>query len=207
MRSRVEVGETDGEIRSLQDRILEGSAQLISRKGFHGAVAQDLADVAGLVKGTLYYHIHSKDELLFQIHQQVTEEGIRTWSAIAYKDASPTALIEEMIIAHCRVMDGYRDSIAVMSEEMKYLSPERLKKVIERRDLYSSLLEGVVARGIRSGEFRPFDQRISTLIILGMLNGMYRWYRAGGDLTPEEIGRIFSSLLFDGLLAPASSAA
>jgi len=198
--------EVDTDVPSLQDRILDGSAELISRKGFHGAVAQDLADAAGLVKGTLYYHIHSKDELLFEIHQKVTEEGIRVWSAIVHKDASPTELLKEMIIAHCRVMNRYRDSVAVFSEEMKYLSPERLQKVIERRDVYTSLLEGVIARGMRSSEFRSFDPRISTLVILGMLNGMYRWYRPDGDLSPEEIGLIFSGLLLDGMLAPSSAA-
>jgi AcrR family transcriptional regulator len=201
------VDEVDTDTRSLQDRILDGSAEVISRKGFHGAVAQDLADAAGLVKGTLYYHIHSKDELLFEIHQKVTEEGIRVWSAIVHKDETATRLLEEMVVAHCGVMDRYRDSIAVFSEEMKFLSPERLPKVIERRDVYASLLEGVVSKGIRSGEFRQFDPRISTLVILGMLNGMYRWYRPGGELSPDEIGRIFSGLLLDGVLSPSRVAA
>jgi AcrR family transcriptional regulator len=179
----------------------------MSRKGFHGAVAQDLADAVGLMKGTLYYHIHSKDELLFQIHQQVTEEGIRVWSSIVHKDAAPTQLLQEMIVAHCRVMDQYRDSVAVFSEEMKYLSPESFKKVIERRDVYTSLLEDVIARGMSTGEFRDFGSRIPTLIILGMLNGMYRWYRPGGELSPEEIGNIFLRLLLNGVVVPSSSAA
>jgi AcrR family transcriptional regulator len=201
------VDEIDQSTKTLQDRILDGSAELISRKGFHGAVAQDLADAAGLVKGTLYYHIHSKDELLFEIHQKVTEEGIRVWSTIVNKDQSATQLLEEMVIAHCGVMNRYRDSVAVFSEEMKYLSPERLEKVIERRDVYTGLLEQVIIKGMESGEFRPFDPRLSTLVILGMLNGMYRWYRPQGSLSPEEIGHIFSGLILDGLTSSSSEAA
>jgi AcrR family transcriptional regulator len=201
------VNQSVASTRSLHDRILDESAELMSRKGFHGAVAQDLADAVGLMKGTLYYHIHSKDELLFQIHQQVTEEGIRVWSSIVHKDAAPTQLLQEMIVAHCRVMDQYRDSVAVFSEEMKYLSPESFKKVIERRDVYTSLLEDVIARGMSTGEFRDFGSRIPTLIILGMLNGMYRWYRPGGELSPEEIGNIFLRLLLNGVVVPSSSAA
>jgi AcrR family transcriptional regulator len=196
-----ESGTTD---RSLHDRILDESAELMSRKGFHGAVAQDLADAVGLIKGTLYYHIRSKDELLFQIHQKVTEEGIRAWSTIVHKDETPTQLLKEMIIAHCRVMDQYRDSVAVFSEEMKYLSPESLSKVIERRDVYTGLLEAVIARGMSTGEFRNLGPRVPTLIILGMLNGMYRWYRPGGNLSPEEIGNIFFGLLLNGVITPST---
>jgi hypothetical protein len=90
---------------------------------------------------------------------------------------------------------------------MKYLSPESFKKVIERRDVYTSLLEDVIARGMSTGEFRDFGSRIPTLIILGMLNGMYRWYRPGGELSPEEIGNIFLRLLLNGVVVPSSSAA
>ena len=105
-------------------RILDVATELFSRKGFLGTTTQEIADASGLLKGTLYYHIDSKEELLFQIHERVLSEGIRRWSPLVEQlDSDSRDILRTMILEHCRIIDKYRDSVAVFVEELKFLYP------------------------------------------------------------------------------------
>jgi AcrR family transcriptional regulator len=183
------------------DEIVRAATELFSRKGFHATTTQELADAAGLVKGTLYYHIGSKEKLLFRIHQEVTEDGIRRWRELAGRDLPAPELLRLMVVEHCRVMDRHRDAVAIFSEEMKHLAPALRRRLVARRDVYHDLLESTIQRGVDRGELRTPSARLACLTILGMLNGMYRWYRPGGRLQPEEVGDLFSELVLRGLAA------
>lgn len=186
---------------SLLDEIVRAATDLFSRKGFHATTTQELADAVGLVKGTLYYHIGSKEKLLFRIHQEVTEDGIRRWRELAGRDLPAPETLRLMIVEHCRVMDSSRDAVAVFSEEMKHLSPALRRRLVARRDVYHGLLESTIRRGADAGDLRTSSPRLACLAILGMLNGMYRWYRPGGRMGPDEVGALFADLALRGLRA------
>lgn len=189
------------------DDIVRAATDLFSRKGFHGTTTQELADAVGLVKGTLYYYIGSKEKLLFRIHQEVTEDGIRRWRAVTAQALPAPETLRLMMVEHCRVMDHYRDAVAIFSEEMKHLSPALRRRLVARRDAYHGLLESTIQRGVADNVFRTPSPRLSTLTILGMLNGMYRWYRPGGRLQPDQVGAMFADLVLGGLAAPESDSA
>lgn len=183
------------------DEIVRAATDLFSRKGFHATTTQELADAVGLVKGTLYYHIGNKEKLLFKIHQEVTEDGIRRWTELAGRRLPAAETLRLMIIEHCRVMDRYRDAVAIFSEEMKHLAPALRRRLVARRDVYHGLLESTIEQGVAAGELCTPSPRLASLTILGMLNGMYRWYRPGGRLQPDEVGAVFADLVLDGLTA------
>lgn len=189
------------ESQQLMAEILNAATQLFREKGFLGTTTQELADAVGLVKGTLYYHIGSKEELLYRIHEQVTEEGITRWRAIidAAGDLPASEVVRRMIVEHCLIIDEYRDWVAVFSDEMKYLSGELRDQVRERRAEYQSLFEEAIRRGVKRGELITDDAHLTALVTLGMLNAMHRWYMPGGRLTPQFIGEIMTSIFLDGI--------
>lgn len=189
------------ESQQLMAEILNAATQLFREKGFLGTTTQELADAVGLVKGTLYYHIGSKEELLYRIHEQVTEEGITRWQAIidATRDMPAPEVLRRMIVEHCLIIDEYRDWVAVFSDEMKYLSGELRDRVREKRAEYQSLFEEAIRRGVKRGELVTDDPHLTAVVTLGMLNAMHRWYSPGGRLTPECIGEIMTSIFLDGI--------
>ena len=46
-------------------------------KGYEATSIQDIADAVGILKGSLYYYITSKEDLLFEILEDVHQQGIR----------------------------------------------------------------------------------------------------------------------------------
>jgi len=57
---------------SRADQLLETATLLFKEKGYHNTSMQDLADALGLQKGSLYYYIESKEELLRRLLEQAT---------------------------------------------------------------------------------------------------------------------------------------
>jgi AcrR family transcriptional regulator len=183
-------------------RILDVATDLFSRKGFLGTTTQEIADASGLIKGTLYYHIDSKEELLFQIHERVLSEGIRRWSPLVEQlESDSRDVLRAMILEHCRIIDKYRDSVAVFVEELKFLSPELTAAIVEKRDRYQAMLDAVIKHGVDRGELVTDDLRLAGLTTMSMMNSTYRWYRPGGRWGPERLGQFISDLVLEGLQA------
>jgi hypothetical protein len=104
------------------------------------------------------------------------------------------------MVSHTRVIAQDRNATAVVSEEMKYLPEEQLKRVMSRRQQYQNLLERAIIRGCERGELVTEDPRLAALMIVGMLNSTYRWYRPEGPLTPDDMGLGLAGLILYGLL-------
>jgi AcrR family transcriptional regulator len=182
--------------------MLRPAAAIIRQKGILGASVEDLVEAVGVTKGTLYYHIRTKEQLLYLIHDSVTSEGYARWEEVIRnnRDAPPAEVLEQLVETHCVVvMDEYRDCVAVISEEMKYLPPDLQKQIKLKRTEYQALLESVLESGVESGDFAPMPVRRTASLIIGMLNSMYRWYSPDGPLTARAVARQASHLILKGL--------
>ena len=62
--------------------VLEAAARVFHEKGYESTSIQDIADAVGILKGSLYYYITSKEDLLFEILQDVHEQGLRNLERI-----------------------------------------------------------------------------------------------------------------------------
>jgi AcrR family transcriptional regulator len=47
--------------------IIAAAAKVFQTKGYHAATVQDIADAVGILKGSLYHHVKSKEDLLYLI--------------------------------------------------------------------------------------------------------------------------------------------
>ena len=50
-----------------RDEILDASAQIFSLKGYHGTSMQDIAAAVNLQKASVYHHVSSKQQILFEL--------------------------------------------------------------------------------------------------------------------------------------------
>ncbi len=57
---------TTGSVRRSQ--ILEIAAHQLARKGYRGTSMRDIGQQAGVLGGSLYHHIKSKDALFVELH-------------------------------------------------------------------------------------------------------------------------------------------
>ena len=70
---------TGGERKPREERwaeLIEVATQVFYEKGYDGASLQDIADRLGMLKGSLYYYIQSKEDLLFDVISAVHRDGL-----------------------------------------------------------------------------------------------------------------------------------
>jgi hypothetical protein len=96
-------------------------------------------------------------------------------------------------------METHRGHVRVFFEHYRELPGEEQSLVRQERDRYEASVERVIEDGIRSGEFRDLDVRLTTLGLFGMCNWAYQWYRRGGPLRPREIGYQFWETFLHGI--------
>jgi AcrR family transcriptional regulator len=182
-------------------RILAAATELFQRRGFLGTTADEIADAASITKRTLYKHMGSKGRILLEIHEQFIAEGLERWQSATARGGTPADRLRALIVEHVRTVAEFQPAIRVFFEEFKHLEPEERRLIVERRDAYEDVLRRTLREGMESGDFRRVDLDVTTKGVLGALTEVYRWYRPGGELSSEELGRFLADQFIEGLLA------
>jgi AcrR family transcriptional regulator len=179
--------------------ILDIALSLFVKKGYHETSMQDIANIAGLTKGGLYYYIKNKDDVLFLLHERFIIEGLRRLRIVAAESLDPELKIIELLKKHLEIIDCYKNDITLFFDCMKYLTSDKKKAVQIKRDEYEQIFVQALEEGKKQGVFQFADSHIIVLYVLGACNFMYTWYKPGKGKTIEELSEIFIGLITKGL--------
>jgi len=179
---------------SRADQLLETATLLFKEKGYHNTSMQDLADALGMQKGSLYYYIESKEDLLRELLEQATSILGAQIDEVYAADLTAAEKLRIALENHGRAIMDHLNLVTVYLQEYRSLPPERLKEVMTRRENYEQCLMQILQDGIASGEFRPVDVKMTVFGFLGMLNWTHQWFSPDGELTSEQIAAILADL-------------
>jgi AcrR family transcriptional regulator len=179
--------------------VLATAEQLFARRGFHATSVRDIADALNIKGGSLYAHIESKEDLLWELVSAAAERFMGALRPILASDLVPVERLRKAVVAHVHVITSNLEAAAVFTNEWKCLSEERRREFAATRDEYEHAFRQMVTDCIRSGAFADVDEKFATLLILSSANWIFQWYRPDGPMTPEEIARKLTDLLLNGL--------
>jgi AcrR family transcriptional regulator len=180
--------------------MIAAAAKLFSERGYHGTSMQHLGDALGLQRGSLYAHIGSKQELLFDVVNDGAERFLERGRAATEMEALATVKLRRLLSGHIETAIEHLDSATVFLNEWRYLTPELRAQVQEKRDEYESMVRSIIDEGIERGEFRAdVNVRFAARLVLSAGNWTYAWFRPGGELGPAEIAERFAELIIRGL--------
>jgi len=182
-----------------RDALLHAAERLFSQRGYEATSVRDIAEAMNIKAGSLYAHMETKEDLLWEILTAAADRFFEAVEPIVASDLLPTEKLKRLIDAHVRVITDSASSAAVYMTEWRHLSEPRRSEFAARRDAYEEMVRGVVRDGIRAGEVADVDEKFATLLILSSMNWIYQWYRPDGPMTPEEIARKLTEMLFKGL--------
>src|SRR5438477_6358259 len=118
-----------------RNELLRQAARLFADKGYHGTSTGDLAEAMGVKKGSLYAHIRSKADLLWEVARDGAEAFHRALDAIP-DELPPTEKIRRALRAHLRVVAEQLDVATVFVREWRYLEGERRDAFLAERRRY-----------------------------------------------------------------------
>ena len=180
--------------------LVAAAARLFSERGYHGTSMRDLGEALGLQRGSLYAHIVSKEDLLFDVVDEGAERFLARGRAAAGAPTPATDRLRTFLTGHIETAIEHLDAATVFLNEWRYLSDGKRADIEAKRDRYEEMLRSIIEDGIASGEFRAdADVRFTVLLVLSAGNWVYEWYRPGGELGPRDIADRFSDLIVRGL--------
>ncbi|WP_436664180.1 TetR/AcrR family transcriptional regulator [Alicyclobacillus acidoterrestris] len=182
-----------------REQILQEARRLFSQKGYHGTKIRDIANARGILSGSLYSHISSKEDLLFEIASDGAKAFVTAIQRVANSSMSPTEKVRAGLAAHIRVISNQLDVSRVFLHEWHALSDERRDIIQQKRDEYERYWKDILESGVQAGEFVIADPKFARLLILSVANWVYNWYQPDGELTPEDIADRFANVILFGL--------
>jgi AcrR family transcriptional regulator len=149
----------------------------------------------------LYAHVDSKQDLLVE----VVEEGARLFQESAQEallvGETSSERLRALIAGHVGVVLDNPDVVRTFLNEARMLDEEHRSRVIAARDGYEMAFREVIASGVAAGEFRSeADPKITSILILSILNAIERWYRPSGEIGRDELVDRITDFVLHGLV-------
>ena len=180
-----------------RNELTRTAARLFAEKGYHGTSTGDLARALGVQKGSLYAHIDSKADLLWEVAWEGAVAFHAALDAVP-DDLAVTERIRLALRAHLRVVAEQAEIATVFVREWRYLEGERRDEFVAERRRYEERFRALFREGRELGELRTdLDDATATLLALSAANWAYTWLRPGADT--DALADRFFALLLDGM--------
>ncbi|NMP23231.1 helix-turn-helix transcriptional regulator [Sulfobacillus sp. DSM 109850] len=174
---------------------MEAAAELFAEKGFRATTVRDIAEEAGVLSGSLYAHIDTKEDLYLEIVRRAADDFSRAVRPWADAGLAPAEKLGRMIRAHLEVIGASRAWARVYLDDDNQLSDATRRQARQLRRDYERWWDQVLEEGMASGAFQVPDETMARLFILSALNGMIRWFRPDGRLTAEQVAEAYVILV------------
>jgi TetR/AcrR family transcriptional regulator, cholesterol catabolism regulator len=180
-------------------QLVSTAARLFSERGYHGTSMRHLGEAMGVLRGSLYAHIGSKQELLFDVVDHGADRFLERGEQATTLDGDAAERLEAFLVWHVETAIEHLEAATVFLSEWRYLDDDLRAIIRAKRDRYEAMARGIISDGIREGVFRgDVDVYMAARLVLSAGNWVYTWYRPGGGLTPTEIGEVFADMLVRG---------
>ncbi|GBQ24526.1 TetR family transcriptional regulator [Gluconacetobacter sacchari DSM 12717] len=174
-----------------RQEILEVAAQLFAERGYKATSIRQIADAAGMMAGSLYYHIQSKESLFVEIHNRALDAAAsRIFSAIA-PHPSPWARLQAACVELLDIQLSLTSITLPLMNSIISAPPDVRSALIKKRDEFEAIFRNI----IDDLPLPPtIDRDIYRILLLRVLNTASDWYRSGRmshDQIAEQIFTIF----------------
>ena len=180
-----------------KSEIVQTAANLFDAAGYTSTTMEEIARTVGVAKATLYHYFPSKDDILFEIHEEFIDLLMdRQHQRLALE---PEQELHEVMSDILELMETHRGHVRVFFEHYRELPAPQQETLKIKRDAYEGAVAEIFRKGCVSGVFRDVDPRLASLAMFGMCNWAYQWYQSGGKYRPREIANEFWGFLAHGL--------
>ena len=181
--------------------IRRAGLRLIYEHGYEAMNMRDLASQVGIQVGSLYHHINTKQELLFNLMRDHLEDLHSAAQNALEGIEGPMERMQAFVSFHITYHMHRRREVYISNFELRNLKPRNYRVIVALRGLHETLLNDILDEGVTVGIFCTPDTRVSTFAILAALTGICVWCRPNGRLNAQEIVDVHMKLICDGILS------
>lgn len=182
-----------------QQIIAAATAEFLAN-GYAGASMRAVSERVGLLKGSLYHYIDSKEDLLFHVLRDLHEGAVEVVERTRHEPGRPLERLRALIEYLGPYSAEHAAQGMIFLRDFTFLPVARRRQIIRQRDLYSRAMRELITAAQARGDVpRSIDPALATATIMGSIAWLANWYRPGGRLSAAEIGRQQAALLIAAL--------
>lgn len=188
-----------------KERIVEAAVDLFYRQGYNATSLRQIADGVGLQVGSLYNHMASKEQLLFDIMRDVIQELVEyTEEEMASAGSDSLERVLAFLRASIHFHATRQKQTFIGNSELRGLSPEHRAEIVELRDRYEAMLRQTLQAAQDDGTLVVSDVQLASIAALALCTSVATWYRPNGRLSLEDLDQMLPQF-FGPLCATSSS--
>jgi len=169
-------------------RLFEAAMELFGRDGYHAVSIRDLATALGQQPSAIYFHVESKQQLLFELALMGHRAHFDTLrDALMDAGADPHEQLRALVAAHVRGHLTYPSMARLTNRELRALPPDELQTVLAIRTSTEQMFIDVLDRGVRLGAFNTTDTFLAAKAIGAMGVRLPEWWTTDSPRTLEQI--------------------
>lgn len=178
-----------GGARRRDQEVLEVAVKVFYDRGYAAATVQDIADELGILKGSLYHYIDTKEDLLFRLCEGVHRDVEAILEHVAsVEGVSPLNRLDLFVRRQLEYNLEHLPEIAVYYRDADYLEGPRKAEVVAMRRANVSFVAGLIREAQDAGEADAgIDARLLTNCLFATIIWPYRWYRPAGRESRQRI--------------------
>jgi AcrR family transcriptional regulator len=186
------------------EAIRKAGLKLIFEHGYATMSLRQLASEVGIQVGSLYNHITTKEDLLYDLIKAHMDDLFQQFDDVRdkIKDKGPVERMRAFIAFHVTYHILRKREVFIGYSELRSLEPNHYEEIVALRRQYERHLIDILRQGEEAGQFRCGDVSIAAYGILTMLTGVCTWFRPNGRLTKEQVIATYSDLVLNGLMPP-----
>jgi AcrR family transcriptional regulator len=177
------------------EAIRKAGLKLIYERGYEAMSLRQLASEIGLVQGSLYNHIATKQELLFILISEHMRDLLHSADLALEKPRGASERLIAFVDFHVNYHIDRKLEVFISYSELRSLEPQNFEAIVAMRREYEKKLIAILKDGAAEGEFTIADPQAMAFGILSMLAGICTWYNPKGRLSRKQISGVFVEMV------------
>ena len=184
-------------------QILDVSSELFRQKGYAGTSMNDISKAVGLLKGSLYYYIRSKEDLLFEILKGLHDDGEEIVASVKFNSDDSIGQLQLYLMKAIVFAGKNAKRISIFLRDFEHVPVGRRRAIISEREMYVLTATRLIEEGVKRRIIAPpLEPRMAATLIMGAVSSTHEWLRPDGKQPIEEIAASIAHMLTDGLGGP-----
>ncbi|KUG02344.1 transcriptional regulator, tetr family [hydrocarbon metagenome] len=183
-----------------RERILLAAIEVFTCRGYNSARMEEIAETAGIGKGTLYEYFDSKLQLFNAMIIRSWEEYSNSVTADSITELSFEETIRETIKGHFTFSKEKKKLARILFWDTEIMDEDLKEWMYKNRKNQERLIEKIVNKAVAAGEIKPVDNTLVFIILAGLIGSIWsinileNW-----EIDPEDLADQLTDAVMNGI--------
>lgn len=172
--------------------VIDAALTAFAKLGYHGTSLREVAALLHIRTPSLYNHMTSKQGLLEEIVGETTRAVWDDYVAAVRDQPDVETRLRNAIYVYAYRHATRRREALVVNRDISSLEDPARSEILGMRRQHEHAVRGLIQEGIEARVFANQPASLVSFAVLEMCVSIARWFRDGGQFTPEEVAQNYS---------------